>query len=58
MELTYEAMELSADTGLTMFASTAEPGSKSEEALDRLGSGAASVEREANETTSEVSDIS
>ena len=38
LELTYEAMELSADTGLTMFAYTAEPGSKSEQALNLLGS--------------------
>lgn len=28
LELTYEAMELSADTGLVMFAYTAEPGTK------------------------------
>ena len=34
-------MELSADTGLTMFAYTAEPGSKSEQALQLLGSWAA-----------------
>jgi hypothetical protein len=38
VELTYEALELSADTGLTMFAYTAEPGSKSEQALDLLAS--------------------
>ncbi len=30
LELTYEAMALSADTGLTMFAYTAEPGTKSQ----------------------------
>jgi len=41
LEVTYEAMELSADAGLTMFAYTAGPGSKSEEALDLLGSWAA-----------------
>ncbi len=41
LELTYEAMELSADTGLTMFAYTAEPGTKSEQALRLLGSWAA-----------------
>ena len=33
LELTYEAMELSADTGLVMFAYTAEPGTKSETSL-------------------------
>ena len=41
LELTYEAMELSADTGLVMFAYTAEPGTKSEQALQLLGSWAA-----------------
>jgi transcriptional regulator with XRE-family HTH domain len=41
LELTYEAMQLSADTGLTMFAYTAEPGSKSDQALQLLGSWAA-----------------
>ena len=44
LELTYEAMELSADTGLTMFAYTAEPGTKSEQALNLLGSWAATVD--------------
>ncbi len=34
-------MQLSADTGLTMFAYTAEPGSKSDQALQLLGSWAA-----------------
>ena len=38
LELIYEAMDLSADTGLTMFAYTAEPGSKSEQTLNLLGS--------------------
>ena len=38
LELTYEAMELAADGGLTMFAYTAEPGSKSDEALNLLAS--------------------
>ncbi len=41
LELTYEAMDLSADTGLTMFAYTAEPGTKSDQALQLLGSWAA-----------------
>ncbi|MGZ6639582.1 MAG: MmyB family transcriptional regulator [Solirubrobacteraceae bacterium] len=43
LELTYEAMDLSADTGLTMFAYAAEPGSKSEQALDRPGSWSATT---------------
>jgi MmyB-like transcription regulator ligand binding domain len=41
LELTYEAFGLSGDSELTMFAYTAEPGSKSEEALRLLGSWAA-----------------
>ncbi|MGH9093272.1 MAG: helix-turn-helix transcriptional regulator [Acidimicrobiales bacterium] len=44
LELIYEAMELSADTGLTIFAYTAAPGSRSEEALKLLGSWAATVD--------------
>jgi transcriptional regulator with XRE-family HTH domain len=44
LSLTFETMELSADSGLTMFAFTAEPGSKSEEALNLLGSWAATVD--------------
>jgi transcriptional regulator with XRE-family HTH domain len=38
LQLTYETMQLSADNGLTMFAYTAEPGTKSEQALHLLGS--------------------
>ena len=38
LDLTFEAMELVADPGLTMFVYTAEPGSKSEEALNLLAS--------------------
>jgi transcriptional regulator with XRE-family HTH domain len=38
---TYESMELVADPGLTMFVYTAEPGSKSEQALSLLASWAA-----------------
>jgi len=41
LELAYEAMELPADPGLTMFAYTAEPGSASEERLKLLASWAA-----------------
>ena len=41
LSLTYDRLELAADAGLTMFASTAEPGSKSAEALRLLGSWAA-----------------
>jgi transcriptional regulator with XRE-family HTH domain len=46
LSLTYETTELSADTGLTMFAFTAEPGSKSEEGLNLLASWAATLDQE------------
>jgi transcriptional regulator with XRE-family HTH domain len=38
LELAYEVMELSADTGLTISTYTAEPGSRSQQALDLLAS--------------------
>ena len=38
LELTYEGMELPSDPGLMLFAYTAEPGSKSGQALDLLAS--------------------
>jgi MmyB-like transcription regulator ligand binding domain/Helix-turn-helix domain len=41
LELTYEALELPADAGLTMITYTAEPGSASQDALDFLASWAA-----------------
>ena len=41
LELTYEAMELPADPGLTMFTYTAEPGTPSEDGLKLLASWAA-----------------
>jgi hypothetical protein len=46
LELSYEAMELSADTGLTMFAYSAEPGSRSDEGLNLLASWAATLDQE------------
>ena len=45
LELTYEAMELSVDSGLTMFAYTAESGSKSEQALNLLASWSATSDQ-------------
>jgi hypothetical protein len=41
MELNYERLEVVFDTGLTVFAYTADPGTRSEEALSLLGSLAA-----------------
>ena len=38
LELSYEVLELSADTGLTIATYTAEPGSRSQQALDLLAS--------------------
>jgi hypothetical protein len=41
LSLTYETMQLAADAGLMLFVYTAEPGSKSDEALNLLASWAA-----------------
>jgi hypothetical protein len=46
LSLTFEMMELRADTGLTILTYTAEPGSKSAEALNLLASWAATPEQE------------
>ena len=46
LHLTFESMELVADPGLTMFVYTAEPGSKSEQALNLLASWAATPDQE------------
>jgi transcription regulator MmyB-like protein len=45
LHLTFERMELSSDTGLTIFAYTAEPGSKSEQSLNLLASWAATLDQ-------------
>jgi MmyB-like transcription regulator ligand binding domain len=44
LELGYEVMELAADAGLRLAVFTAEPGSRSQEALDMLASWAATPE--------------
>jgi transcriptional regulator with XRE-family HTH domain len=44
LHLTYNRLDLAADPGLTLFTYTAEPGSRSEEALKLLGSWAATVD--------------
>ena len=44
LELTYETMTLAADEGLMLFVYTAEPGTRSEEALNLLASWAATAE--------------
>jgi transcriptional regulator with XRE-family HTH domain len=46
LELSYEVMELAADTGLRLAIFTAEPGSRSEEAINLLASWAATLEQE------------
>jgi transcriptional regulator with XRE-family HTH domain len=48
MELSYEVMEMSADSGLTISVYTAEPGSRSQEALELLGSWAATPGEQAD----------
>jgi transcriptional regulator with XRE-family HTH domain len=45
LHLTFEMMELRGDAGLTILTYTAEPGSKSEEALNLLGSWAATLDQ-------------
>ena len=45
LELSYEVMELAADTGLRLAIFTAEPGSRSEEALNLLASWAATPDQ-------------
>jgi len=55
LHLTYENMQLTADTGLTLFAYSAEPGTRSEQALNLLASWAATpAEVEASEVADEV----
>jgi MmyB-like transcription regulator ligand binding domain len=45
LSLTYEMLDLSADSGLAILTYTAEPGSKSAEALDLLASWTATIEQ-------------
>jgi transcriptional regulator with XRE-family HTH domain len=54
LTLTYESMELSADDGLTMFAYTAEPGSRSEETLNLLASWAVAEKAEKARATNRI----
>jgi hypothetical protein len=46
LELTFEMMELAADPGLSILTYSAEPGTRSEEALSLLGSWAATLDEE------------
>ena len=43
LSVNFERLDLAADSGLTLFTYTAEPGSRHEEALRLLGSWAATV---------------
>jgi transcriptional regulator with XRE-family HTH domain len=56
LELTYEALELPADPGLTMITYTAEPGSASQEALDFLASWAATLDQPDQPATAQAPD--
>jgi transcriptional regulator with XRE-family HTH domain len=51
LHLSYNRLDLAADSGLTLFTYTAEPGSRSEEALKLLGSLAATVDPASARTT-------
>ena len=53
LELSYEVMELAADTGLRLAIFTAEPGSRSEEALNLLASWAATPDQPPGERATE-----
>jgi hypothetical protein len=46
LQLTYEMLQLTADPGLSLLTYSAEPGTPSEEALNLLGSWAATLEQE------------
>ncbi len=56
LSLTFEAMELVADPGLTMFVYTAEAGSKSQEALNLLASWTATIDEEISDADHEERD--
>lgn len=56
LTLSYEVMQLSADQGLTIAAYTAEPGTKSHEALNLLGSWAATLQQEDPQTATDVAE--
>jgi hypothetical protein len=56
LELTYEALELPADPGLTMITYTAEPGSASQEALAFLASWAATLDQPDQAATAQAPD--
>jgi transcriptional regulator with XRE-family HTH domain len=53
LNLTFESMEIVADPGQTMFVYSAEPGSKSEEALNLLASWAATPDEETDDADHE-----
>ena len=55
LSLTYNRLDLPADHGLTIFTYTAEPGSRSEEALKLLGSWAATADHTESERTTDRS---
>jgi hypothetical protein len=55
LSLTYEMMELSADAGLAILTYSAEPGTRSEEALNLLGSWAATVDTAESASTTDQS---
>jgi len=55
LSLSFNRMDIAADHGLTLFTYAAEPGSRSQEALNLLGSWAATGENAAPERSTERS---
>jgi hypothetical protein len=51
LQLTYNRLDLAADPGLTLVTYTAEPGSRTEDALKLLGSWAATADAESERAT-------
>ena len=56
LSLTFEAMELVADPGLTLFVYSAEAGSKSQDALNLLASWTATIDEEISDADHEERD--
>ena len=55
LSLSFNRLDIAADHGLTMFTYAAEPGSRSEEALNLLGSWAATFDRAETARTTDQS---
>ena len=58
LDLTYEALELPSDPGLTLLVYTAEPGTPTQDALNLLASWAATLEQEQRAESQNANDAS